>query len=124
VVEGGRVIGTSELDRVMLSPGTHQLDVTSDTFGFRQSLKVAVTAGRGAPISLTIPRVAMNINAVPWAEVYVDGTKIGDTPLANVMQTLGDHEIVFRNPQLGEKRQVTRVTLKDSPRVSMDMRTK
>lgn len=123
VVEGGRVIGTSELDRVMLSPGMHQLDFTSDAFGFRQSLKVPVTAGRGAPISLTIPRVAMNINALPWAEVYVDGAKIGDTPLANVMQTLGDHEIVFRNPQFGEKRQVTRVTLKDSPRVSVDMRT-
>ena len=124
VLEAGRVVGTSEIERIMLAPGNHQLDLVSDTFGFRQSSRVTVAAGRGGPISLTIPRVAMNINALPWAEVYVDGARIGDTPLANVMQPLGDHEIVFRHPQLGEKRQVSRVTLKDSPRVSVDMRSK
>jgi hypothetical protein len=124
VLEGGRVVGTSEIERIMLSPGNHQLDFVSDTFGFRQSQRVTIAAGRGAPVSLTIPRVSMNINALPWAEVYVDGSRIGDTPLANVMQTLGDHEIVFRHPQLGEKRQVTRVTLSDSLRVSVDMRSK
>ena len=65
-------------------PATHELDFVSDSFGFRQSLKVSIPAGRGAPVSLTIPRVAMNINALPWAEVFVDGARIGDTPLANV----------------------------------------
>ena len=84
VLEGGRVVGTSEIDRIMLSPGDHELDFVSEQFGFRQSSKVMYLAGRGAPVSLTIPRVAMNINALPWAEVFVDGTRIGDTPLANV----------------------------------------
>jgi len=66
----------------------------------------------------------MNINALPWAEVLVDGTRIGDTPLANVMHPIGDHEIVFRHPQLGEKRQAVRLTLRESLRVSVDMRTR
>jgi hypothetical protein len=52
----------------------------------------------------------------------VDGTHIGDTPLANVMQPIGDHELVFRHPQLGEKRQTARLTLGKSLRVSVDMR--
>jgi len=124
VQEDGRVVGTSEIERIMLAPGNHELEFVSAQLGFRQSAQVRISAGRGAPVSLTIPRVAMNINALPWAEVYVDGTRIGDTPLANVMQPIGDHEIVFRHPQLGEKRQVTRLTLRDSPRISMDMRTK
>jgi len=124
VLENGRVVGTNEIDRIMLSPGNHELDFVSDRFGFRQSSKVNILSGRGAPVSLTIPRVAMNINALPWAEVFVDGTRIGDTPLANVQQPIGDHEIVFRHPQLGEKRQVTRVTVQDSLRISMDMRTR
>jgi hypothetical protein len=108
----------------MLPPGNHDLEFVSDQFEFRQSSRVNVTAGRGAPVSLTIPRVAMNINALPWAEVYVDGTRIGDTPLANVQQPIGDHEIVFRHPQLGEKKQMTRVTLRDSLRISVDMRSR
>ncbi len=124
VREGGRVVGTSEIERIILSPGGHELEFVSEPFQFRQSTKVVVQAGREAPVSLTIPRVAMNINALPWAEVFVDGTRIGDTPLANVQQTIGDHEIVFRHPQLGEKRQVARVTLKEPLRISVDMRSK
>ena len=124
VQEAGRVVGTSEIERIMLSPGSHELDFVAAEFGFRQSSKVRISAGHGAPVSLTIPSVAMNINALPWAEIFVDGTRIGDTPLANVMETIGEHEIVFRHPQLGEKRQVARLTMRDSPRISVDMRTK
>jgi type IV secretory pathway protease TraF len=124
VQEAGRVVGTSEIERIMLPQGSHELDFVAAQFGFRQTAEVRISAGRGAPVSLTIPRVAMNINALPWAEVFIDGTRIGDTPLANVMETIGEHEIVFRHPQLGEKRQVARLTMRDSPRISVDMRTK
>jgi hypothetical protein len=124
VFEAGRMVGTSEIDRIMLPPGNRDLEFVADSLGFRQSLQVSISAGRAAPVSLTIPRVAMNINALPWAEVFIDGARIGDTPLANVMQTIGDHEIVFRHPQLGEKRQVTRVSARDSLRVSVDMRAR
>jgi len=124
VQEAGRVVGTSEIEGIRLPPGSHQLDFVAAEFGFRQTSEVRISAGRGAPVSLTMPRVAMNINALPWAEVFIDGTRIGDTPLANVMETIGEHEIVFRHPQLGEKRQVTRLTMRDSPRISVDMRTK
>jgi hypothetical protein len=122
VLEAGRVVGTSEVDRIMLSPGNHQLDFVSDRYGFRQSFQVSVSAGRGGPVSLTIPRMAVNINALPWAEVYVDGARVGDTPLANVMLPIGDHEIVFRHPQFGEKRQLARLTQGEPLRVSVDMR--
>jgi len=124
VQEAGRVVGTSEIERIMLPPGRHELDFVAAEFGFRQTSEMRISAGRGAPVSLTIPRVAMNINALPWAEVFIDGTRIGDTPLANVMETIGEHEIVFRHPQLGEKRQVARLTMRDSLRISVDMRTK
>jgi serine/threonine-protein kinase len=46
----------------------------------------------------------MNVNAVPWANVWVDGRSLGETPLANVQVTPGTHEIVFRHPELGERR--------------------
>jgi hypothetical protein len=124
VLEDGRVVGTSEIDRIMLPPGNHVLDFVADPLGFRQSSEVRISAGRGAPVSLTIPRVAMNINALPWAEVYVDGARVGDTPLANVMQPIGEHEIVFRHPQFGEKRQVARLTTRETLRISVDMRTR
>jgi hypothetical protein len=124
VIEGGRTIGTSEVDRLMLPPGDHQLDFVSEAFGFRESRRVRVSAGAAAPVSLNVPTVPLSINALPWADVSIDGVRVGDTPLANVMQPIGDHEIVFRHPQLGEKRQVARVTQRESLRISVDMRTR
>ena len=64
----------------------------------------------------------MSINAIPWAEVFIDGTRVGETPLGNLPQTLGPHEIVFRHPQLGERRVNAMVTLKETARISIDMR--
>jgi hypothetical protein len=124
VLEGGRVVGTSEVDRIMLPPGDHELEFVSEPFGFRDTRRVKVSAGRAADVSIAVPEMSMNINALPWAEVLIDGVRVGDTPLANVKQPIGDHEIVFRHPQLGEKRQMVRVTLRDAPRVSVDMRAR
>jgi hypothetical protein len=112
------------VDRILLPPGDLQILFVSEPFGFRQALFVRVVAGRGAVVALAIPTVAMNIIALPWAEVFFDGGRVGDTPLANVMQPLGDHEILFRHPQLGEKRQTARVTLRETPRIVADMRAR
>jgi hypothetical protein len=122
VLEGGRLIGTSEIDRIMLPPGNHDLEFASEPFGLRAARRVSVRAGQAAPVSIDIPQVPVNINALPWADVLIDGVRIGDTPLANVMLRPGDHAVVFRHPELGEKRQTVRVTLRESPRISVDMR--
>jgi serine/threonine-protein kinase len=66
----------------------------------------------------------MALNAVPWAEVWVDGDKVGETPIGSVQVSIGPHEVVFRHPELGEKRVVTTVTLAGPAKVSVDMRKK
>jgi hypothetical protein len=122
VLDGRRLIGTSDVERIMLSGGEHEIELVSEPFGFRTTRKVRVAAGQTATISVELPRAPLSINAVPWAEVFIDGSRIGETPLANVQQTVGQHELVFRHPQLGERRLTALVTLKDVNRVSMDMR--
>jgi PEGA domain len=64
------------------------------------------------------------LNAVPWAEVWVDGEKIGETPIGNLSLSLGPHEVVFRHPELGEQRHAALVTLKTPARLSVDLRKK
>ena len=48
----------------------------------------------------------------------IDGKVVGDTPLANVPLALGEHEVVFRHPQLGERRQTAMVQAGVQTRVS------
>jgi hypothetical protein len=67
------------------------------------------------------PKGSANINAQPWAEVWIDGTKVGETPLANLPLTLGSREIVFRNPQFGERKVMATITAGAPANVSVDL---
>jgi len=123
VAEGGRVVGTTETERIMLPAGAHTFEFRNDTLGFRETQDVRIDAGRVTNVALRLPTAPIQINALPWAEVWIDGERIGETPIANVMQPIGPHEIVFRHPQLGERRVNTMVTLAAPARATVDMRT-
>jgi hypothetical protein len=120
--EGGSVLGTSDNDRLMLSAGSHALEFLNPTLGFRATRNVQVAAGKVTPISLDLPKGVINVNATPWAEVWIDGQRVGETPIGNLSVSIGPHEVVFRHPQLGEKRHAVSVTLGAPVRVSMDMK--
>lgn len=122
VFEGSRLIGTSDMDRIMLPAGEHVLELAADALGFRTTRTIRVTPGQTVALAVDLPRAPLSINAVPWAEVFIDGTRAGETPLGNLAQTLGSHELVFRHPQLGERRVDVVVTLKETNRISVDMR--
>jgi chemotaxis protein histidine kinase CheA len=107
VAEGGKVIGTSE-NQIILSPGRHDLRLTNKELGYSATETVDITSGEVARINVD-PMGRANINAAPWAEVWVDGVKIGDTPLANVAIRLGVREVVFKNPQYPDRKQTITV---------------
>jgi hypothetical protein len=83
---------------------------------------VEVPAGGAATIKIDVPDGLVNLNASPWAEAWIDGRRIGETPLANIKMPLGDHEALFRHPQLGERRQTFTVTANEPTRVALDLR--
>ena len=120
----GRVVGTTEAETIMLPIGTHELVFVNDQAGYEARQSVSVQAGRTTRIALKPPLGTVNINAAPWAEVWVDNQRVGDTPIGNLQVVIGTREFVFRHPQLGEKRKTAFVTLKEPVRVSMDMRIK
>jgi hypothetical protein len=122
VFEGERLIGTSDVERIMLPGGDHELEMVADVIGYRATRKVKVNAGQTATLAIDLPKAPVSINAIPWAEVLVDGTRLGETPLGNVSITPGPHDILFRHPQLGERRLKAMISLKDPNRLSMDMR--
>jgi hypothetical protein len=122
ILEAGRLIGSSEADRLMLAAGRHELELVNETLGYRTTRVVQVPPGKTAPLALDLPRGIVSINATPWAEVWIDGERAGETPLANLKVAIGPHEFVFRHPQFGEKRHAVSVTLGAPVRVSVDMK--
>lgn len=122
IFEDSRLLGSSQSDRIMVSVGRHDLVLVNEAVGFSQSQVVQVTPGRVTPVKPRWPSAAMSFNASPWAEVWVDGQQIGETPLANISVPVGNHDVLFRHPELGEKHVRAVVTLAAPAKVSVDMR--
>ena len=68
-----------------------------------------------APVAAAVPAaadvapaatLAVNVNAVPWAVIEVDGREVGETPLADLELSEGEHRFVARFP---DGRRVERV---------------
>jgi len=120
--EDNRLIGTTDSDRIMLAAGRHEVQFQNDTLGYDETRVITVQPGKVAPVTIQMPQGVININASPWAEVWIDNRRAGETPIGNLPVSIGPHEVVFRHPQLGEKRQAVSVTLKAPVRLSVDMK--
>jgi len=122
VYEGDRLLGTSRSDRIMVSAGRHEINIVNEPLGYRASRVLQVTAGKIVPFAVELPKGTIALNAVPWAEVWIDGVKVGDTPIGNLSVAIGNHDVVFRHPELGEQRHTATVTLATAARLSVDLR--
>ena len=120
--EAGRLLGTTETDRIMMAAGRHDIELVNETLAYRSERTVQVPPGKLATVNLDLPNGAVNLNAAPWAEVWIDGQRVGETPIGNLAVPIGPHEVVFRHPQFGEKRHAISVTLGGPVRLSVDMR--
>jgi hypothetical protein len=124
VLEDGRVIGSTDLERVMLPVGRHDLEFVNTPLGYRERRTVQVTAGQTTTLRPQWPNGSMAINAIPWAEVLVDNKRVGETPIGNITVPIGAHEVLFRHPELGERRMSVTVSVGEPLKVGVDLRSK
>ncbi len=122
IFEQDKLVGTTNIGRLLLPPGQHVLDFVSDELGFRAQRTVTVRSGAATDVRLELPAVTLSVNAQPWAEVFVDGERVGETPIGTLSRPVGRHEIVLRHPDLGERRRTVTLTTNGPNRISVDMR--
>jgi serine/threonine-protein kinase len=121
VLEGERVLGSSADGPVVATAGRHELDFVNSAFGYRSHQVVDIKSGQIVPMKISPPDGRVSVNAVPWAQVSINGKPVGDTPLGNLPLPVGEHEITFRHPQLGEQTQKVIVKSGVLTRVSASM---
>jgi hypothetical protein len=122
--ENKRLIGSSQSERLMVSAGRHEIEIVSEALGYRAVRTIQVPPGKVTPVRVEFPKGTIAINALPWAEVWVDGEKIGETPIGNLQLTIGTHDVLFRHPDLGEQRHKATISLTAPARLSVDLRKK
>jgi hypothetical protein len=118
VLEGDRVLGSTTDGPVVATAGKHELDFVNTEFGYQSHQVVDIKAGQIVPMRISPPDGRVSINAVPWAQVSIDGNAVGETPLGNIVLPVGEHQITFRHPQLGERIQKVIVKANAATRVS------
>jgi hypothetical protein len=118
VYEGTTLLG-STTGPIALQEGLHKIDLVNEALEFRTKATPVVRAGQMTPLAIALPNGRLSINALPWADVLIDGKPAGQTPLANLSVAIGEHEIVFRHPQYGEQKQTTVVKAETPARVSL-----
>jgi len=118
VLEGDRVLGSTADGPIVTTAGRHALDFINAAVGYRSRQMVDIKAGQIMKMTIAPPNGRVSINAVPWAQVTIDGNAAGETPLANLPLTIGEHQITYRHPQLGEQTQKVIVKADGLTRVS------
>jgi hypothetical protein len=121
ILENGQLLGLSNGAPIVLSSGKHQLELVNEGLELRVGRSVTVDGGKSTRLNVPVPSGTLSVNASPWAEVFVDGRSIGTTPLGDVSLPIGSHEVVWRHPQLGERRRTVVVGARTPTRVAMDL---
>jgi len=123
VVEGDIVRGTSR-ETIELPVGRHELTLIDETSGIYTTRSVLVDGKKPAVLKVTMPTGLLMVSATPRAEVWVDGNRRGETPISALTLRAGAHDVVFRHPDLGDRKQAVVVTAGNVLRLNVDLRGK
>jgi hypothetical protein len=112
ISEAGRVLRPDDHNEIMLSPGTHRLRFTNTKLAYDETKSIVIKPGERNAYNVTPPHSSVSVTASEPAEVFLDGTKIGDTPLNAVTATIGTHDLVVKRASGSQKRMAITVTVK------------
>lgn len=104
IVEGGRVLRPDERSQILLPPGIHELRLANRTLAYEAVRRVEVKPGETTTLQLTPEPSTLSVTASEAAEVWLDGARVGETPLNAVPVPLGTHELVVKRATGGERR--------------------
>ena len=96
ISEGSKAIALDDRSRAMLSPGQHMLRFQNRALGYDDARVVQIKPTETATINL-VPRTGISITSTRPAQVLIDGTMAGDTPLLSYPIDLGTHNVVVRS---------------------------
>jgi hypothetical protein len=111
ITEGERTLRLDDRNQIMLPPGSHELRLVNRAFGYDTVRQVELKPGELVTLSVKPPPSTMTVTATEAAEVWLDGARVGETPLNAVSVELGTHEIVVKRAVGGERRFTVAVTV-------------
>jgi len=94
VIDGRQPVQLDDSNRVLLKPGVHSIRIENRTLGIAEAKQVTIEPGATATVAIEPPDSTLSVTGSTGADVYVDGTKVGETPLADYRIKLGPHDVM------------------------------
>lgn len=92
-------------NRMLILAGAALVVVTLVIAAFLFTGKGTSTATGGGQQAGAVAQFGqLTLNSVPWADVYIDGEKIGNTPLIKYKLEKGNYTVVLKNPGAGKEK--------------------
>jgi len=112
IAEANRVLRPDERGQILLPPGLHDLRVANRTLGYEATWSVEIKPGETTNLRVTPGPSTLTVTSPETAEVWVDGTKVGETPLNAASVPLGTHEVLVKRASGTERRYTITVGVK------------
>ena len=96
ITEGDRTILLDDRSRAMLAPGPHKLRFQNEALGYDEARVVQIRPTETTTVNL-IPRTTLTVTSNEPAEVVIDGSAVGQTPLVDRRLDLGAHTVIVRS---------------------------
>jgi hypothetical protein len=106
---GGRRIGTTADERLLLAPGVHEVTLVNEHYNYRDTKTFEIQPGVATPYTVSLPTGTVQVNAPAGAQVWVEGEAVGQVPLGDLQLPIGTREIMARHPDFGERRNTVEV---------------
>jgi len=109
--EGNKQLRLDERGRATLAAGPHTLRFQNRALGYNEVRTVEIKPGETISLNL-VPQTTLNVTANEPAEVSIDGTRVGPTPVSGAKVTLGTRSVVVKNAAGDERRFTVTATAK------------
>jgi hypothetical protein len=103
ISEGGKQLRPDDRNQIMLPAGTHDLRLTSRALSYDVVKQVEVKPGETTTLRLT-PTSPITVTGTETLEVWLDGTRVGQTPVSGLQVAVGVHEVLVKKPSGAERK--------------------
>lgn len=114
----GKRVGSSDDGQLLMTSGTHRIELVNDHFHYRSSTTLTIRPGHVQPYNVVLPTAPVHVTTTPGAEVWVEGARAGVAPVEPIQVPIGTREIVVKDAT-GEKRQTVEVKYGETLELSL-----
>ncbi|MEM6732781.1 MAG: PEGA domain-containing protein, partial [Myxococcota bacterium] len=97
VFVGEKSLGSTPLESVELPAGENILVLRNERLGIEKQLRLDLPPGALLEENVVLSKGTLEFVANPWADVYVDGRKVGTTTMLHLAVYEGAHQVRFVN---------------------------